>query len=630
MKVIICDIIWYGILWLVSGAAGYVLFKRCGKRGGYSFVPFYNTYIYYSLTWEILPFLILLGCIPLLLLTVFAVPASLYGGEISALIVVTMLLLHACFCYKQARYFGRGILFAIGLFICDPAFKLLLAVYPDRRREATEQETDGQEPDRQEMHGQEPDRQDESGRQRDRQKWSARKMQRAAGVLAACALVIANTAITPWSQGWGSLRINALNFPDSYMREAVQRGENDLLLTRDDIREFEGISTSWGVLERLFLFPNLKGVNGRDLDFLASTIDTGSNPKLEMLSCTESAITRLDLSKNPELTYLECTENALTSLDVSHNPKLEEIWCDQNAIDALDLSACGDLNWIKCDKNALSSLNVSHNQDLEYLECSWNELDSLDISSNEKLDVLLVSGNRLSGLDVSANPQLVSLICDQNELTSLDVRENRELRYLDVTANDIDTLDVTENTELIQLDCGENDLTELDVTGNTELTSLTCNDNRIRTLNLDENKLLETADCSGNDLISLSANGVECLTDLDVSGNPNLRELDVRGAALKGLDLSDCKEVQSFYGDGQHITIEISYYPKYQEFRSGKVLAEDAVVTGEGIYIYEGVITLDEFTGQTAGFTVPVVDWADVETGEGCISGTITFVEAEE
>lgn len=66
MKVIMCDIIWCCVLGLSSGAAGYVLFKRCGEKGWKSFVPFYSTYIYYSLVWDVLPFKIYLGCIPLL------------------------------------------------------------------------------------------------------------------------------------------------------------------------------------------------------------------------------------------------------------------------------------------------------------------------------------------------------------------------------------------------------------------------------------------------------------------------------------------------------------------------------------------------------------------------------------
>ena len=588
-------LVWGVFTWLCSAVPGYFLFRRAGKKGWQSFVPVYDQYIYYSFVWKTEVFWAYLAVWAAFfwyfLIYIFLLGRGQKGTDIIYLLLaLSSVMLHASFCYKMSRYFGRGIGYTVGLFFLDPVFKILLAL-DTKRVSVTE---DGTEENRQE----EP----KAGRE-ENTKAGRSRMKRRVAVALSCPLIfilVTGEVIKEISEFKSeTVEINAENFLDTTAREELlaQSCGEDSLLTKEE-RESIKEMTFEDSLEGVQYFPKLT-----ELDF-------GNH--YGWYSLPDPAPTaKLDTSMLPELKILRSTEGNLLSLDVSENPDLEELYCYRNNLESLDVSRNKKLKILQSSSNPIGSLDVSNNPELEVMNCNMNGLDTLDVSKNPELKELHVNLNNLKSLDVSGNPELDNLWCDKNYLDSLDLSANSELTELFCRENGLDSLDVSKNPGLEALYCSYNNLTVLDLSKNPELRVL---------------------DCYGNKLRSLDVSGKRNLSALRVGGNPELTELDCSGGALTFLSLGSCPKLKSLYAGEQQVTVEVSYSEEEGMYVSdARVMDPDAVVEGEGFLYstWDERFFLEELEGQTAEFSVQIYDDALLEEGSGLLSGTIRFIEKQ-
>ena len=92
------------ILWLLTVAGNWFLFRKAGQQGWKSLIPFYNNYILFQIA-DLNPWLSLLLLVP--------------GVGIVMSFIAD---------YKLAQAFGRGVGFMLGLVFLPPAFVWLLGV----------------------------------------------------------------------------------------------------------------------------------------------------------------------------------------------------------------------------------------------------------------------------------------------------------------------------------------------------------------------------------------------------------------------------------------------------------------------------------------------------------------------
>ena len=127
MFFLICLLVWY----IFQAIADWKIFKKAGKPGWHSLVPFLNLWDEVEMSWNSKMAWVVIG-------TSFA--ASLFNtivknqqnpsGVLSALASILMLCAGVVYFisqYKLCKAFGKGTGFFIGMLLLNPIFKLILA-----------------------------------------------------------------------------------------------------------------------------------------------------------------------------------------------------------------------------------------------------------------------------------------------------------------------------------------------------------------------------------------------------------------------------------------------------------------------------------------------------------------------
>lgn len=111
---------WY----IICVIGGWKVFAKAGEAGWKSIIPFYNTYIYFKISWTPMMFWVLV---------ILMVGSTCFGGSedgtmamIGNLCTFGAAMLTAIQNVKLSRAFGHGVLFALGLIIFNPLFVVLL------------------------------------------------------------------------------------------------------------------------------------------------------------------------------------------------------------------------------------------------------------------------------------------------------------------------------------------------------------------------------------------------------------------------------------------------------------------------------------------------------------------------
>lgn len=323
--------VWFAAQWLCSAFAGWIIFRKAGIAGWKSIVPLYSGILYYGLVWEKGFYCLYLFGVFVCVMTVrFAYTIPLVLLIVFAAISIAAGVIRAVFCYKLAKGFGKGLLYAAGLFLLEPVFKVLLAAG------ACEFENG-----------------DTSQGQAEAKRGAAYRKLAGAGVCLALALgYAANIYVQCTCYVW----ITEDNFPDknfrSYLRS--QPYGSDLKLSDSEIGQI------------LYIECNECGITTLEgIELL---------PKVIMLECAGNELTTLDLSRNGFVKYLDCTDNDIEELKLSRSGWLRSLLCSGNRVSELELGCYADLYELDCRDNNLTSLDMRANEWTETLLCSGNSI----------------------------------------------------------------------------------------------------------------------------------------------------------------------------------------------------------------------------------------------------------------
>lgn len=118
------------LIWLViSIIASWRIFTKAGEAGWKCLIPFYNSYVQFSFTWNTNIFWVWFG------LSMVSNLISIIGGKnpgmiislISFAIAVVVGVISIIATHKLSKAFGHGVGFTLGLLFLNPIFMLILA-----------------------------------------------------------------------------------------------------------------------------------------------------------------------------------------------------------------------------------------------------------------------------------------------------------------------------------------------------------------------------------------------------------------------------------------------------------------------------------------------------------------------
>jgi len=165
--------------------------------------------------------------------------------------------------------------------------------------------------------------------------------------------------------------------------------------------------------------------------------------------------------------------------------KITELYIDnKNLSGAANFSELFTLQVLNCSQNALTEINLTNCTGLKIMSCSYNNLNELNVSHCSEIQQLFCSNNNISELDISNCTELQELYCGYNLISELDVTNCTKLQNLAFYNNNLTEIDVTNCTSLQWLNCSYNNLTELDVTNCTEMQFFDCNNNQLTNIDL--------------------------------------------------------------------------------------------------------------------------------------------------
>lgn len=119
------------LFYIFYAIGGYRVFSKCGEAGWKAFIPFYNTYIQYRLTWK--PVM----AIPAIVLPILSSQLSAVAGDsamVSALSIICGLAAAIVLLLGNinlAKSFGHGVGYGLGLYFLQPIFIMILGFGSD-------------------------------------------------------------------------------------------------------------------------------------------------------------------------------------------------------------------------------------------------------------------------------------------------------------------------------------------------------------------------------------------------------------------------------------------------------------------------------------------------------------------
>lgn len=346
------------------------------------------------------------------------------------------------------------------------------------------------------------------------------------------------------SSGWGSVAINATNFPDEAFRSWIRGSwyyndphfdkNSDGILDNEEISnikslyvgKFNKTTMNTVTLEGIQFFTSLESltIDGcPDLVFLPDISNNIHLREIEIADSPNLKFKSLDARKLSSLEKVRIYCSEFESLNASGLSSLKEISCTY--INELDVSGCTSLKELGVS-GPLKKLDIKDLKNLEILFCGLCEFTEFNISNfsslyrvdimGTKLNRLIISNcNNLLVLACSENPNLQNLVlsnlpslnqvqCNSNGITHLNIPARDTLESLSCYNNKIKTLDFSGYTALQTLSCGHNKLSSLNLSGCTSLTNLYCYSNDLEVLNLDGCSSLVNLDCQNNKLAALN------------------------------------------------------------------------------------------------------------------------------
>lgn len=119
-------LIFIHIIWaILSIIAGWKIFTKAGIAGWKIFIPLYNGYLFYKISWKASIFFLLLGLNFIGLFMILVSSTVLTYLSIFILILVNSIS-YCIYNYKLAKAYGYGLKFTLGLLVLNGLFLLIL------------------------------------------------------------------------------------------------------------------------------------------------------------------------------------------------------------------------------------------------------------------------------------------------------------------------------------------------------------------------------------------------------------------------------------------------------------------------------------------------------------------------
>lgn len=177
---------------------------------------------------------------------------------------------------------------------------------------------------------------------------------------------------------------------------------------------------------------------------------------------------------------------------------------------------------------------------LESVSISKTGLKALDFSTNKKLKyVSCISNKRLTSLKLPS--AVVSLYATDNNIKSLNLKNLKKLIYLSVNGNkNLKTLDVSKNKNLTSLNAGCTKVSKLNLANNKKLTSLSCYQTKLNSLNLKKNTKLKYLSFYGSKIKKLNLSKQKKLTlSFETKKGKTISLKNYIGSGYKAVNQSD-------------------------------------------------------------------------------------------
>lgn len=340
-----------------------------------------------------------------------------------------------------------------------------------------------------------------------------------------------------------TLKIDAANFPDAAVREALE----DWNVEEDDDGNYiknKYIDTE--EVESLFVEDTVYNIKGLDklnkletlgMEHYAGGNLTVNNPMLRYLTVRNCEVTSIKITA-PYVTDLSVSCLSQTKNVTFCCKSMSSLWLDGGNISNIAWGEVSHLTYLNINVNQ-RHLDLRKLNNLEQIDLSNNKkVRTVDLSKNKKLKKFWANNTVLQKLDTRNNPKLTSLVCYSSKISSLNLTKNTQLKELTVTDAKLNKLDVSKNKKLGTLIIYGNNIKKLNVENNKNLFRLDCGGNKLSALNVKNNKKLMGLSCSNNKIKSVNVTKNKKLISLDVSRNP-VRSLDIRqNKKLKYLDIS--------------------------------------------------------------------------------------------
>ncbi len=113
------------VLYGLTAAGYWLVFKKARQTDWYALIPFYNTYIQYKISWDVFWFWAYIGG---LILYMILHGHGWFLNVLSYLPFLATLGVSVISSFKLAKSFGKSLPFGIGLFFLGPVFLMILGL----------------------------------------------------------------------------------------------------------------------------------------------------------------------------------------------------------------------------------------------------------------------------------------------------------------------------------------------------------------------------------------------------------------------------------------------------------------------------------------------------------------------
>ena len=325
------------------------------------------------------------------------------------------------------------------------------------------------------------------------------------------------------------IKVDAKNFPDSEMRNAVEamfRDEdgttwiNNTMYVETDKVEFLSLFSD-GDDDNPFNIKDIKGLelftdltsltiafNGNDLTISNSKLEelnvttdsdiTVNSPSLKKLVIdTNKTINKADVSGVPSVT--ECSvafgNNAknVSVIGLEKLTKLNNLSLGAESYENFDVDKLPALSYLSLDGLKSSSFNIG-NEKLEIVSFGSVNIDSLDLTACTNLKGIYASPMAHIVKNISMPDSIVTLFLSDCSLESIDVSKCKNLKTARLDGNKLSGIDVSKNSKLELLDVGGNSkIKKIDVSKNKKLKFVNALDTNVSKIKTPNNKNLAMA-----------------------------------------------------------------------------------------------------------------------------------------